>query len=145
MSSVQGSCKCPKCGGEMIYDFDCNTTEEVRTCFRCGFHQAWFLLCDETGRFKSDENGNLLGDYRESIGYGAAFARDKDGSGIFCNFKAPLTEEEQAEYAKGFQENGYEGYIVVYDPEIKTFKAVFGEIPEDYQDDEETRQEVSTV
>ena len=73
MSSVQGEKECPKCGGVMLYDFNCGTIEEHSTCCRCGLRQHWVPLWNEDGSMKLNEDGDCIGDCKETLGYGTAF------------------------------------------------------------------------
>lgn len=142
MSSIQGEEKCPRCGGIMLTNFDCNTAEENRICTRCGFEQNWFLLRNEDGAVQVKEDGTWLGDYKETIHYGAAEILDEDGRGIFRVFTEPLSDEKKAEYIKLFQEEGFHGYVIAYDPNSGVLTPVVGELPEDFiTDRNETEQE----
>lgn len=136
MSSVQGEKKCPKCGGVMIYEFDCHTSEEDRCCLRCGFTQQWFLLRNEDGTVKQDERGMWLGDYSETVGYGAVYILAKNGCGYSYALKEPLTEGEQQELIENYQKGKIDkrSYAVTYDPESGRLTAVIGEVPMSYDE-----------
>lgn len=138
MSSVQGEKKCPKCGGVMFYDFDCNTTEEHRMCLRCGLTQAWDLLWNEDGTVKKKEDGTWLGNYTETVGYGVVKLIPKTGIGhIFC-FDKPLSETDKEAILKDLKQPDVDSssYAVMYDPESNTFTALAGTIPGEYEDGE---------
>lgn len=138
MSSVQGEKKCPKCGGAMFYDFNCNTTEEVRSCLRCGFYQNWFLLRNEDGTVKTKDDGTWLGDYEEKIGYGAVSLMFITGAGHVYTLNAPLSDADKEAVLKDFQREDVENasYAILYDPESNTFTALVGTIPGEYEDGE---------
>ena len=139
MSSVQGEKKCPQCGGTMFYDFNCNTTEEVRTCLRCGFYQNWFLLRNEAGSVKAKEDGTWLGGYEEKTGYGAVSLMSKTGVGQVYALNAPLSDADKEAILKDFQCEDVESasYVVLYDPKSDTFTALAGMIPGAYEDGEQ--------
>lgn len=137
MSSVQGAKKCPKCGGVMVYEFNCRTTEEYRTCLRCGYHQEWGLLRNEDGTVKTDEDGKWREEYSETIGYGAACLRSKEGIGLTYNFDKPLTEEDKAALLEDIRqpETDESSYAVLFDPQSGGFTVLAGKLPEDYEGD----------
>lgn len=136
MSSVQGEKKCPKCGGSMFYDFNCNTTEEVRSCLRCGFYQNWFLLRNEDGSVMTKEDGTWLGDYKEKIGYGAVSLKFKKGVGHVYTLTEPVMETEKQAILKQFQQEGIapDSYAVLFDPATGEFTTLVGKCPPDYED-----------
>ena len=141
MSSVQGEKKCPKCGGAMFYEFNCRTTEEVRNCCRCGFHQNWFLLRNEDGSVREKEEGTWIGEYDEKLGYGSACIRFKDGCGYMYTFTDPLTEADKDQLTEIFQQQNVDdtSYAALYDPENNAFTVLFGTLPgayEEYEDGE---------
>ena len=136
MSMVYGQKKCPQCGGEMQYEFDCNTAEEGRSCLRCGFRQEWFLLRNPDGTIKTDDKGIWVGDYEEEMGYGVENIQCKDGRSYYHAFRKPLSDEEKADYRKKFPDESIEpdSYVVVYNPETKTLEAVIGTAPGEFKE-----------
>lgn len=136
MGSVQGTIKCPKCEGEMVYDYYYNTREEYRTCFRCGYKQRWELERNPDSTLKKGEDGKLIMNYTEVICYGVISLRHKDGAGCLYSLQKPLSDSEKEALLKEFQRDDVEdgSYAVLYDPENNTFSALAGSIPGGYED-----------
>ncbi len=139
MSSVIGEKKCSKCGGSMLYDFNCRTQEEYRRCSRCGFVQEWKLRRNEDGTAITTEDGKWTHDYEESVGYGVVLLMYKSGVGCRYSLEKPLTEEEKAIVLEDLQAKDIDNssYAVLFDPESGVFTPLFGELPGDYDGDEE--------
>lgn len=134
MSSVQGARKCPKCGGVIVYDMNCRTTEVYEMCLRCGYEQQCVLIRNDDGTVKTDKNGDWLVDSQESIGYGTARLRYKSGIGRIYRFDKPLSEEERAGFMKEAQRPDMDdsSYVVLFDPQSGAFTVLAGSLPEDY-------------
>ena len=137
MASVQDIVKCPKCGGILITDFDCRTTEEFRICLRCGYSQSWVLRRNEDGSVVTDENGKWCGDYFEQIGYGTLSLQSETGIGHIYNLTEPLSSEDKAKLTKSYESGEIESssYAVLFTPETGTLTALFGTIPPDYDEE----------
>lgn len=141
MSSVQGTRKCPKCGGVFFYDMDCRAAEGHGMCLRCGYEQRCVLFRNDDGTLKMDEAGNCLMDIKESVGYGAARLRCKDGFGRICRFDAPLTGDETDALRKELQNPDIDkgSYAVLFDPQSGAFTVLGGELPEDCPGEKDER------
>lgn len=140
MSSVIGEKKCSKCGGSMFYDFDCRTQEEYRMCSRCGFTQEWKLLRNEDGTAKLAEDGTWLWDYTETVGYSVVLLMPKSGVGCKYCLTGTLTGEERETVLQNLQAENMDShsYAVLYAPESGTLTPLYGQMPGDYGEDEET-------
>lgn len=138
MSSVQGAKMCPKCGGVMFYEFNCNTSEEDRLCTRCGFTQKWFLVRDEQGNLVTNKDGKFIMDYTEKLGYGIAGIYEGDREAIYF-FDKPMTEKDCEKYVEACRKAGTENnssFVVLFNPETGTFTPLFGEVPPEYTDED---------
>lgn len=137
MSSVQGEKKCPKCGGVMLYEFNCKTIEEHSTCCRCGFRQQWAPLWNEDRRMKLNEEGNCIGVCKEIPGYGAAFVKMRNGVGHLYAFDKPLTTLEKDDFLAKIQDDGVEhsSYVVSFDPAVGRTIVLAGQCPPDFSDE----------
>ena len=141
MSSVQGEKKCPKCGGTMLYDFNCRSMEERSTCYRCGFKLYWVALWNADGSIQTDEDEDdaWVGKSKETPGYGTAFVMTKDDVGCLYAFDKPLTDIEKESFLQEIQQHGVAdtSYIVTFDPASGKITVLEGECPPDYEADME--------
>lgn len=131
MASTQGDMACPKCGMKMFYDYNCNTSEEFRTCLCCGTTQTWILQRDEQKKIKRDENGKWMYSYSETVGYGTANIVRKDGCCEIYHFVEPLSDEKKATILADIQNNAdtRQSYLVTYSPETGAITPIFGKAP----------------
>lgn len=138
MSSVQGEKECPKCGGVMLYDFNCRTIEEHSTCCRCGLRQHWVPLWNEDGSMKRNEDGDCIGDCKETLGYGTAFVVMQNGVGHLYAFDKPRTTAEKEDFMGKIRHDGVAGssYIVSFDPAAGEMTVLAGECPPDFYPDD---------
>lgn len=110
-------------------------------CLRCGYEQRCVLFRNDDGTLKMDEAGNCLMDIKESVGYGAARLRCKDGFGRICRFDAPLTGDETDALRKELQNPDIDkgSYAVLFDPQSGAFTVLGGELPEDCPGEKDER------
>lgn len=140
MSSVQDIRECPQCKGILVTDFDCNTLEEYCHCSRCGRTEEWVIVRNENGEAVLDENGHIRREYHEIFGYGSAcFAGNKGISQMF-SFSAPIDEDVKKIYLETIEKsdiNKEDCYLTSWDAENNTIVAIFGKLPETFQEYEE--------
>lgn len=137
MSSVTGIKKCPKCGGTMMYDFNCRTQEEYRSCHRCGFMQRWELRRDDSSDLVLTEDGKVIMDYGEELGFGVLRVVYTNGFGATYHFDKPITDDEIERMLSRLQSDGVDkeqSCLVLFDPETGSFTPKFGKIPPDFDE-----------
>ena len=137
MSSVQDTIKCPQCGGCYTTDFDCRTFEEFKFCERCGKKELVELVRDENGEAVLDAEGKPT--YRESshFGYGCLRLAGKKGGATLYSMTEPLTEQAAEEIQNSFNTELVDvgkSYLTKWDDEKKDVVALFGEVPQTYDE-----------
>ena len=60
MVTITTGIKCIKCGDLAMHDLDCNTTEEMVICHRCGYQYHYELEYDDKYKPKKDAEGKLI-------------------------------------------------------------------------------------
>ena len=137
MSSVQDTIKCPQCGGCYTTDFDCRTLEEFKFCERCGKKELVELVRDENGEAVLDAECKPT--YRESsnFGYGCLRLAGKKGGATLYSMTEPLTEQAAEEIQNSFNTELVDvgkSYLTKWDDEKKDVVALFGEVPQTYDE-----------
>lgn len=137
MSTVFDFNKCPRCGGVYYKEFNCRTQEEWRSCNRCGYGEQWFLLRDDEGELILDENKCPQMQYKELSGYGIACVEYKSGGGRIVGLDKPLDEKMKDDFFTAICDasiNRHASSLIAYNPETKKLEAIFGEMPESYEE-----------
>lgn len=147
MSSVQDTVKCPQCGGCYTEDFDCRTFEEFKFCHRCGKKELVTLVRDENGNAVYDADNKPQYKKESHFGYGCLCLVGKKGGSTLYSLSKPLSDEELANIQGSFNQEVVDigkSYLTKWDDEKKDVVAVFGDVPELYDETtEETLEEES--
>lgn len=139
MSSVQDAIKCPQCKGVFVTDFNCRTLEEYRHCSRCGRTEEWVIVRNEAGEPVLDENGNVKREYHENFGYGSACFAGKAGISQILSFSGPVDGEIKKLYLETLENPKVDkdkSYLTSWDDDKKEVVAIFGTVPETYEEQE---------
>ncbi len=136
MSSVQDTTKCPQCGGHYVSDFNCRTQEEWRSCSSCGLHEEWKLERDAEGKVVF-EDGRPKMNYFKQDGFGAMRIQFDNGIAQIGSFIEPITDAIKKEFEKYIEDPKVvkdKCYLTMWDAEKGELVALFGAIPESYDD-----------
>ena len=137
MGSVQDMIKCPQCNGIYMTDFNYRTQEEFRNCSRCGRTERWFIIRDEEGNAVLDKDGRVQMDYELQQGCGSARVFFKNGVGQIWSFSEPIDEETKQAYLEILKKpevNKEESYLTFWDSQKNEVLAVYGKLPETYDE-----------
>lgn len=129
--------KCPQCGGVYIFESECgNYLEEYSWCNRCGKKTESSVARDKDGNVCFDVEGNVIWNNIASAGYGC-FAIARDEASAIYHLTEPVNETIKQDFFKAIEEEGVikeECYLTSWDDEKKELIAIFGKLPETYDE-----------
>lgn len=142
MSSGINYEKCPQCGGVYVIELDCSTFEEYCYCNRCGKTNNFVVARDKDGNaIIEDENCGIVKYINESSdGYGCLAIADMNGVKTIYHYDHPVSVEQiKNEYLNILNEGESEikvdeCYLTYWDDEKKEIVALFGKLPESYDE-----------
>ena len=124
---------CPRCGGDYIIDFDCDTLEEYDSCIRCGKMKRTVLLRDDKGKVIFDKNNKPKYLTENKQGYGCYTIVTKNEGTTSYRLNEPVDLEKiKAKYIKILENpdvNKEESYLTFWDTEQKKIIVLFGKDP----------------
>ena len=135
MSTVQDMKRCPQCGGQYITDYNCRTNEEWRSCNSCGYHEEWKLERDKDGCVVF-ENGQPKMTYSKHDGFGV-MRLQFEGIAQLGSLIEPITDAIKKEFEKHIADPRVikdKCYLTVWDAEKGELSALYGTLPESYDD-----------
>ena len=140
MGSVVDYVRCPQCGGVYFRDYYYRTSEEYRSCSRCGKTESWSIERDEAGNAVLDEGGKPRYIEESHAGCGAARIMGTKGVGTVLHFIKPIDEQTKAAFLETLASNPDIDtsmcYLTAWDDAKGEVVAVYGEIPPLYEEEE---------
>ncbi len=137
MSSGISHDKCPQCGGVYVFQVDYgNFIEEYTRCNRCGKSTETIVKRDDSGNPVIDDAGNVVWIKDSKDGYGCV-AIAKERVTVVYDLEKPVDEEIKKEYLKALEKEGVvkdKCYLSSWDNEKKELVAIFGTLPETYDE-----------
>ena len=153
MSSVQDYEKCPQCGGVYVVEFNCRTYEEYKFCNRCGKKNKFVIARDKDGKAIMEDEDKKIPKYstENNDGYGCFAIAGKKGVTAVYHFDNPVDVEQiKSEHLKILKESAKEideegCYMTYWDDEKKEIVALFGKLPQSYDEIFEEDEKDETV
>ena len=136
MGSVISYEKCSQCGGVYVIDYNYRTGEEYHFCQRCGKLHNHAIVRDENEDFCYDENDELKFKDESCNGYGCMALASQGFTSIY-HIDRPVDDEIKEEYLEivsGEDVDKDECYLTIWDEEKAEIRALFGKLPESYDE-----------
>lgn len=130
MASVCEEGKCPRCGGFIVSDYNCSTTEAFQLCLRCGAAEQWMIVRKKNRKPVMTRAGKVKWrhiDRQNSCGIACIVC--KDGTICYSLFPKPIRWWHVRKFhriLKRPEVNPDECYLTKWDDKTKSIVMLYG-------------------